>query len=123
MAWVTKLTVAVGVVVSGFALSACGTGSAVAQARAACVFVDHAIALEQRSQRLGLNPQQRAVLQQRALTAVLQAQPLAASATSTDGMWNPLQTTIEEANRVPLRLEIPALSRICHVANSASPYL
>ena len=40
-----------------------------------------------------------------------------------DGSWNPLQTTINESERVPLTDLVPALTRLCKVANSQSPYL
>jgi hypothetical protein len=47
----------------------------------------------------------------------------AADATSLDGSWNPLMTTINEAERVPLVNLVPALTRLCRVADSTSPYL
>jgi hypothetical protein len=108
--------------VSGLLLSGCGVGAGVANARQACTFVHHALALERASSRSLTIAQSRALAAQ-ALAELLHAEPFAAAATSADGSWNPLQTTLQEANRVPLRFEAPALLRLCQVADSSSPYL
>jgi hypothetical protein len=89
----------------------------------ACRFIATAITLQHRSDQSGLSASTVAQLRNQALSELLHATPLAAAATSADGSWNPLQTTLEEANRVPLQFEIPALTRLCQVANSATPYL
>ncbi|NNN01695.1 MAG: hypothetical protein HKL86_07695 [Acidimicrobiaceae bacterium] len=57
------------------------------------------------------------------MSELLKATPAAAAATSADGSWNPLMTTINEAERVPLAQLVPALTRLCQVANSSTPYL
>jgi len=57
------------------------------------------------------------------MSTLLRATPAAAAATSLDGSWNPLMTTINEAERVPLKNLIPSLTRLCQVANSSTPYL
>ena len=57
------------------------------------------------------------------MSALLKATPSAAAATSIDGSWNALMTTISEAQRVPLENLVPSLTRLCQVANSDSPYL
>jgi len=62
-------------------------------------------------------------LRARALGEILKATSYAAQATSSDGSWNPLMTTLGEAQRVPLEKLFPALKRICSVANSNEPYL
>ena len=54
---------------------------------------------------------------------LLKGSAAAARATSSDGSWNALQTTIEEAERVPLKDLVPALTRLCQVADSTTPYL
>ena len=54
---------------------------------------------------------------------LLKGSSAAAAATSADGSWNALQTTIQESERVPLSDLVPALTRLCRVANSSSPYL
>jgi hypothetical protein len=43
----------------------------------------------------------------------LKATQPAADATSIDGSWNALMTTINESERVPLRNLVPALTRLC----------
>ena len=109
--------------VAGLALSACGTGAAVTHARAACVKVDAALALYASSERPGLAPPVKDALAARAMATLLAATPDAAAATSADGSWNPLMTTIGEAQRVPIGNLVPALTRLCAVANSSQPYL
>jgi len=118
-----SLALVVSLSLGAIALSACGTGAAVTDARTACTFITKAIALENRSVKPGLSAAQQTSLSNAALSELLHATPYAAAATSADGSWNPLQTTLEEANRVPLKLEVPALTRLCQVANSQTPYL
>ena len=108
---------------AGLALSACGTGAAVSHARAACVKVDAALVLYAKSERPGLSATARNSLAARAMATLLAATPEAAAATSADGSWNPLMTTIGEAQRVPIGDLVPALTRLCAVANSSQPYL
>jgi hypothetical protein len=123
MAWLRRSAVAGAIALTTFGLSACGVGAGVSQARAACTYVTKALKLQHESVAKGVTAAQRASLETQALNLLLRAQGDAAAATSADGSWNPLQTTIEEANRVPLQFEVPALTRICQVANSSSPYL
>ncbi len=111
------------VVASAFVLSSCGTSGAVAQARLACRYVDRSISLYHRSARPGLATSQRNQLASRALAVLLRATPFAASATSTDGGWNPLMTTINEAERVPIHFLVPSLTHLCRIAQSSTPYL
>jgi hypothetical protein len=109
--------------VASLALSSCGTGTAVADARASCVFVHKALVLQTRSEAAGVSSAEQATLQANALSELLKGTQLAADATSADGSWNPLETTVNEAERVPLANLVPALTRLCRVANSTSPYL
>ncbi|HSN03311.1 MAG TPA: hypothetical protein VLS91_07495, partial [Acidimicrobiales bacterium] len=104
---------------AGLALSACGTGGAVAHARAACVKVDAALVLYAKSERPGIDAATKDSLAARAMASLLAATPEAAAATSADGSWNPLMTTIGEAQRVPIGNLVPALTRLCAVANSS----
>jgi hypothetical protein len=104
-------------------LSACGTGSAVASARASCVYVGRALVLEGRARAPGIPASRRAELESGALATLLKGTPEAARATSQDGSWNPLMTTINEAERVPLADLVPTLRRMCRIANSSTPYL
>lgn len=108
---------------TSLAFSACGTGGAVADAKASCVFVSKAIALQKQSETAGISTAQQNQLQGEALSELLKATPAAAQATSQDGSWNPLMTTINEAERVPLRYLVTSLQGMCKVANSAEPYL
>jgi hypothetical protein len=105
------------------ALAGCGTGGAVAQARASCVHVTRALALHHQAQHAGLATPAGTRLENRALAELLRGTPAAAAATSIDGSWNPLMTTINEAERVPLANLVPALRRLCQVAQSSTPYL
>jgi len=57
------------------------------------------------------------------MSELLKGSSSAAAATSSDGSWNPLMTTIGEAERVPLHDLVPALARLCKVADSSTPYL
>jgi hypothetical protein len=57
------------------------------------------------------------------MSDLLKATPSAAAATSIDGSWNALMTTINEAERVPLNNLVPSLTRLCKVADSSTPYL
>ena len=108
---------------AGLLLSACGTGSAISQARTSCGFVHKALVLQARSQAQGITAAQSNVLQGQAMSELLKGSSSAAAATSSDGSWNPLMTTIGEAERVPLENLVPALTRMCKVADSSSPYL
>ena len=110
-------------VLAGVTLSSCGVSSAVNQARASCHYVTAALKLQRQSLSPGLNAAQRNALQANALSELLKATPAAAAATSSDGSWNPLMTTINEAERVPLVDLVPALTKLCQIANSATPYL
>ncbi len=73
--------------------------------------------------RPGLSSGQVSILNAKAVSELLKATPLAAAATSIDGTWNPLMTTINEAERVPLSNLVASLTRLCKVADSSTPYL
>ncbi|MHB1210237.1 MAG: hypothetical protein ACYC1I_11115 [Acidimicrobiales bacterium] len=123
MARVRHATIAVALLAAGLTLSSCGTGGAVAQARISCGFVERALHLQSQSDVPGITALQREKLRADAMSELLKGTQSAANATSLDGSWNPLQTTINEAERVPLHDLIPALTRLCKVANSSTPYL
>ncbi len=109
--------------VAGALLSACGSSGAVTDARRSCVDVKAALLLYQRSVQPGLSAGQTNILNARAESELLKAMPAAAAATSIDGSWNPLMTTINEAERVPLANLVASLTRLCRVADSSTPYL
>jgi len=104
-------------------LSSCGAGGAVADARESCGYVHKALALEKQSMQPNISSQRQATLQAHALAELLKGTQSAADATSMDGSWNALQTTINEAERVPLADVAASLRRICQVADSSTPYL
>jgi hypothetical protein len=116
-ALVTSLSVA------SVALASCGTSGAVAQARMSCHFVAHALRLERAANAPGVSMTRHDQLENAALAELLKATPYAAAATSIDGSWNPLMTTINEAERVPIANLVPSLTQLCRVANSSTPYL
>jgi hypothetical protein len=124
---VARLTRTVGVLatltVTGALLSACGSTGAVSDARRSCVDVKAALAVHQRSVQPGLSSGQVNILNAKAVSDLLKATPFAAAATSIDGSWNPLMTTINEAERVPLANLVASLTRLCKVADSSTPYL
>jgi uncharacterized protein YqgV (UPF0045/DUF77 family) len=104
-------------------LASCGTSGAVTDARASCVLVKRALVIQSQSEAPNLTAAQRSVLEGRAMSELLKATPKAADATSIDGSWNALMTTINESERVPLKDLVPSLTRLCKVADSTSPYL
>jgi hypothetical protein len=110
-------------VLASVVLSSCGTSGAVTDARASCVLVKRAIALQLQSEAPGLTPAQSSAIDAQAMSELLKATPKAADATSIDGSWNALMTTINESERVPLKNLVPSLTRLCKVADSSAPYL
>ena len=110
-------------VLASVVLSSCGTSGAVTDARASCVLVKRALVIQSRVEAPNLTPAQRATLEGRAMSELLKATPAAADATSIDGSWNALMTTINESERVPLKNLVPSLTRLCKVADSSTPYL
>jgi hypothetical protein len=85
--------------------------------------VHKALVLQAHSEVKGISPAESNLLQGQAMSELLKGSSSAAAATSSDGSWNPLMTTISEAERVPLHDLVPALTRLCQVADSSSPYL
>jgi hypothetical protein len=87
------------------------------------VRVDAALGFYATSETPGLSTATKNALAARAMSTLLAATPEAAAATSADGSWNPLMTTIGEAERVPIGDLVASLTRLCAVANSSQPYL
>jgi len=105
------------VAVSAVALSACGDQSALALARQACGRVHSSIV----SYEAGMHATNRSTMQQdlrKANDELQAAEPLAAAATSADGQWNALMTTLNEVGQVDESHLIAALQAQCAVANS-----
>jgi hypothetical protein len=124
VARVVRVLVPLGaLVLASVVLASCGTSGAVTDARASCVLVKRALVIQTRSEASNLTAAQRAALEGQAMSELLKATPKAADATSIDGSWNALMTTINESERVPLKNLVPSLTRLCKVADSSSPYL
>jgi hypothetical protein len=109
--------------VSSALLASCGTGSATSDVRHSCVYVKRALAIQTQSQQTGLTSTRRNELAGDAISELLKATPSAAAATSIDGSWNPLMTTINEAERVPIPDLRASLTRLCRIADSETPYI
>jgi hypothetical protein len=109
--------------VSSALLASCGTGSATSDVRHSCVYVKRALRIEAQSLQPGLTSVRRTALESDAISELLKATPSAAAATSIDGSWNPLMTTINEAERVPIPDLTASLTRLCRIADSQTPYI
>lgn len=97
---------------AGVLFTACSSSSGDAQAAQACVHVNRSIVLYDRS----LHERDTTVAsneQQHAQHELLVAEPLAAAATSADGSWNGLQTTLIESERVSEGNLLVALQSEC----------
>jgi len=110
-------------VLASAVLSSCGSNGALADARASCVLVKRALVIQSQSEAPTLSAARRSALEGRAMSELLKATPAAADATSLDGGWNPLMTTINESERVPLKDLVPSLTRLCAIADSSTPSL
>ena len=107
----------IGVVVVALVLSGCAQQDGLALAREACKHVNTSIQLYRLAESSPPGAQARNDLQ-RASDQLQQAEPLAAQATSADGQWNALMTTLQEIGRVDERYLLSALRDQCGVADS-----
>ena len=96
MAQLKSISIASALLVAGLTLSACGSGAAIANARLACKQVAVALATQKKSEAPGLSTTQVDALQSLALAQLQKASSFAATATTSDGSWNALQTAINE---------------------------
>ncbi|MEI6453101.1 MAG: hypothetical protein WCO31_00740 [Actinomycetes bacterium] len=108
-------------VVAGSGLSACA-GNASALARRSCHEVDRAISAYKSAQ-LESSPMAKQQKLAEASHFLTIAQGYAADATSSDGSWNALMTTISESAHVGIEKVIPSLTANCRIAQSDSPYI
>jgi hypothetical protein len=97
-------------------LSACGQQGGLALARQACVHVNRSVHDYQLSLVVGTTTSDVAQLRHTADVELRAALPLAAAATSDDGSWNSLQTTISESATVDESHLMPALRAQCKLA-------
>lgn len=110
------------VAVSAIALSSCSGGSGLGLARQACGRVHSSIVAYDD----GIHAAGRATRVRDLRTAnddLQAAEPLAAAATSANGQWNALMTTLNEVGQVDEGHLISALQAQCAVANSGDPDL
>jgi hypothetical protein len=84
--------------IAGALLSACGGGQDSSQGRQACADVTKSISLYEQSLTAATPARSKALVAE--ATAQLRlALPLAASADTNDGTWQPLEATLSESNR------------------------
>jgi len=95
----------------GGLFTGCASQDAAPLAGQACAHVDRALTAEHRAGSAGTG--QAAHLESEALDQVRAALPLAAEAAGVDTTWQPLDATLSESNRVPLRFLLPALAAQC----------
>lgn len=84
--------------IAGVVLSACGGGQDSSQGRQACTDVTKSITLYNESL-TAATPARSKTLVAEATAELRLALPLAASADSNDGTWQPLEATLSESNR------------------------
>ena len=104
------------VTVSSGVLTACAA-SAGDLARASCVHVNKSLGLLTKAEQ-ATDPNVAAKLRNQAYLALLPAIPIAAQASYHDISWEPLSTTLSEANRVPASELAPSLRAQCQRADN-----
>lgn len=102
--------------------ASCGSAAATSEAKQACTKIEQSLRTYQQARKATTDTQQRQLFAD-AQAQLLSSLSLAARATSSDGSFNALMTTVSEANRVPERYLVPALRRQCQVIDSNTPYL
>jgi hypothetical protein len=112
------LAVSAAMVGVSFILSACGQQSGLDLARQACVHVNRSVHDFELSLAVGTSTTDAAQLRHTADVELRAALPLAAAATSDDGSWNSLMTTISESATVDESHLVPALTAQCRVAST-----
>ncbi len=111
----------IGVVTGSLLLASCSQQSALDLAKKACSDVHQSIDAYEQGVRT-TSSSARAHDLQFATIELQKAEPLAASATSSDGQWNALMTTLSELGQVDEGHLIPALQAQCSVAERNSNY-
>jgi len=99
-------------------LSACGGNSGQELAQQACVHIKRSLQDYAQSSLPGVAPATVTSLRNQADRELRAALPLAAAATSADGSWNSLMTTISESATVDETHLAPALKGQCAVADT-----
>lgn len=114
------VSLAASLVLAGGMLAACA-GNGTALARQACGSVDRAVADYRAAD--GQVGEAAAQLRARANRHLMDAQALAAQATSADGTWNAMMTILQERNKIGAQRVLPLLISTCKMARSSTPYI
>jgi hypothetical protein len=109
-----------GLLVTASVLAGCGSQSGDALAKAACGHVNQSIRLYTEAKRADSAAGARTDLA-RAYAQLRAALPLAAEATSQNGQWVALETTLSESSRVMEGELLAGLQQQCAVADSPNP--
>jgi hypothetical protein len=105
-------------VAGSLGLSACSSSSALDLAQQACAHVHRSIADWQQATAPGVTAARATALKTQASRELRDATPLAAQATSGDGSWNALQTTLLESGTIDEAHLMPSLEAQCAVADT-----
>jgi type IV pilus biogenesis protein CpaD/CtpE len=100
------------VLVSALTLAGCGRDG-LGEARQACGLAHKGIALIHKSQEPGITPAEADQLLRQARSAFLRGVGHAARATSANGRWNSLQTTLQLSRHGSVTNVVPTLTRQC----------
>jgi hypothetical protein len=102
---------------TSIAVAGCGDQSGLTLARQACTYVNSSISLYESSLTAKTQKERTALASQAYSRLSLALQP-AALASSENGQWQGLMTTISESSRVPESVLVGALEEQCTVADS-----
>lgn len=97
---------------SGLTLAGCGRDG-LGEARSACEITQKGLALIQKAQAPGTSANQADLLLRQARSFFIRAEGHAARATSANGRWNALMTSLQLTRRVPVTNMVPTLTRQC----------
>ena len=121
LSWRSAAT-ATTVTLAALGLGACSNSAASSNAHQACQRIETSLKTYRAASASGVPAATAATLSARAQEQLLSALPFAASATSDDGAYNALMTTIQEGDRVPEGLLTDSLTRQCKQILSKSSY-
>jgi hypothetical protein len=100
------------VLVSALTLAGCGRDG-LGEARQACGFAQKGLALIEKSQQPGTTPVEADQLIRQARSAFIRGVGHAARATSANGRWNALMTTLQLSRHGSITNVVPTLTRQC----------
>ncbi len=97
---------------SSLTLAGCGRDG-LGEARRACEITEKGLALIQKAQSPSTSSDQSTLYLRQARSAFIRAEGHAARATSANGRWNALMTSLQLTRRVPVTNMVPTLTRQC----------